>query len=95
MAYDEKITTTAKPHNLTLEARKKLKISGVSDVEYFDENQVIMNTTQGTLTVEGSSLHVERLTLDSGDISVTGSVTLLRYDDITSSAKGFFGKILG
>ena len=67
------------PHRLELDERHRLSVTGVSEVLSFDENEVIMNTTLGLLTVEGEGLHVEKLSLDIGELSVEGSVQSLCY----------------
>ena len=53
------------PHGISLQDRKKLSVSGVSDVANFDENQIIIVTQQGTLFVRGGDLHVDQLNLDA------------------------------
>ncbi|MCD8331195.1 MAG: YabP/YqfC family sporulation protein, partial [Oscillospiraceae bacterium] len=53
MAYEEKQL----PHRLALEERNNLTVSGVEDVESFDENAVVIQTFQGLLVVRGEGLH--------------------------------------
>ena len=55
------------PHSIQLEERHRLAVTGVSEVLSFDENEVIMDTSLGLLTVEGEGLHVEKLSLDMGE----------------------------
>ncbi len=69
MAYDEKPKTAVKPHNLSLEDRSRLSVTGVEDVESFDETVIVMNTAQGgELRVEGliSDLSYEEKTASGG-----------------------------
>ena len=73
MAYEEMTKSVKLPHGITLDGRKKLKVTGVTEVESFDEFEVILHTTCGSLTAEGTDLHVEKLTVDSGEIVVTGT----------------------
>ena len=54
------------PHNLILEDRRRLSVSGVMEVISFDDSQVVMETDRGVLTVDGGELHVEKLSLDVG-----------------------------
>ncbi len=58
----------AAPHHLILEDREQLSVSGVEEVESFDENTIVMITSQGTLVVRGENLHIEKLSLDGGDM---------------------------
>ncbi|MBR5536942.1 MAG: sporulation protein YabP [Clostridia bacterium] len=67
------------PHSVSLDERHRLNVTGVSEVVSFDETEVIMDTTLGLLTVEGEGLHVEKLSLDIGELSLEGSVHSLCY----------------
>ncbi len=95
MAMEERAKSVNFPHSISLDSRKNLKITGVTDVESFDEYEIILITTEGTLSVEGSQLHMERLTLDSGDVTVTGSINHLKYEDAPIPKDGFFAKLFG
>ena len=81
------------PHSLVLEERHKLSISGVSEVLSFDEEQVVMETALGTLTVEGEELHVEKLSLDVGELTLEGNVQGLCYSREGRSKGSFWSKI--
>ena len=93
MERETKNESTAMPHSLTMQDRQKLTLSGVSDVINFDENQIVAATTMGTLTVRGSGLHVDQLSLDTGDLKLTGSVDSLEYDDTVAHGGGFFRRM--
>jgi sporulation protein YabP len=67
------------PHSLSLDERHHLTVTGVSEVLSFDENEVVMDTSLGMLTVEGEQLHVEKLSLDIGELTLEGSVHSLCY----------------
>ena len=67
------------PHSIQLEERHRLAVTGVSEGLSFDENEVIMDTSLGLLTVEGEGLHVEKLSLDMGELSLEGSIQSLCY----------------
>ena len=72
MAADER--NREMPHTVILEGREKLSISGVVDVQSFDEDQVLLETVRGMLVVRGQGLHVERLQLEAGELIVEGEV---------------------
>ncbi len=71
----------AVPHHVVLEERGRLTVSGVSDVERFDESEIVMSTARGTLVVTGENLHIEKLSLDGGDLKVEGDIDALTYED--------------
>lgn len=85
---------SAKTHSISMENRTKLNITGVEDVESFDENAIIMNTSQGDLIVRGTGLHIGRISLDVGQLSVEGSISELSYEDKAPSG-GFWQKLFG
>lgn len=80
MAYDNQMEMRP-PHRVTLEERGTLSVSGVVEVERFDENEIIMSTSRGTLAVRGEELHIEKLSLDGGELRVEGRVDSLLYED--------------
>lgn len=69
------------PHGFTLQDRKKITMSGVSDVQTFDEKQVIVLTTQGRLVIRGSGLHVDQLSLETGDLQLSGHIDTMEYTE--------------
>ena len=81
------------PHHLTLDGREKLTLSGVDHVERFDENEIVLHTSMGELTVTGENLHIDRLSLDSWDMSVSGTVASLIYEETDSRSGGFFSRL--
>ncbi|MCI8595109.1 MAG: sporulation protein YabP [Oscillospiraceae bacterium] len=68
------------PHHVMLENRERLSISGVTEVESFDESAIVMDTSQGTLVIRGEELHIEKLSLDGGDLRVEGVIDSLTYE---------------
>ena len=88
MSYDEKSKTAAavkKPHNLAMEGRRQLSLSGVEEVESFDEHEIIMTTSCGSLIVRGEDLSISRLSVDAGDVNVQGMITSLSYEEVAPS----------
>ncbi len=81
------------PHSLSLDGRGRLLVSGVTEVMSFNEQEVLMGTTRGTLAVRGEDLHMEKLSVDSGDVVVTGSVDALEYEDPEPRSEGFFARL--
>lgn len=70
---------TKKPHMLTLDRRSLLTLSGVEDVPGFDDNTVTVRLSDSTLVVKGSALHISKLSLETGDVVIDGSISSLQY----------------
>ena len=66
-------------HACTLENRNAASLTGVREVVSFDENQVVMDTDMGLLTIKGKDLHVSRLTVEKGEMEVEGQIDSLTY----------------
>jgi len=93
MVHDEKYWETDLPHSLVLQDRRKLTASGVEDVESFDENTVVLRTAGGLLVLRGSELHIDKLSIEGGELLVTGRVDSLVYEDNTAGRGGFFSRL--
>ena len=81
------------PHKLTLDERKNLTITGVTEVVSFDENAVVLHTALGTLIVQGQQLQLKTLTLEGGNVAVEGHISALHYEEARQS--GWLGRLLG
>lgn len=79
MAEDKKISRM--PHNIILEDRAKLSISGISDVDSYDEQKIIAFTNMGVLTIQGTNLHISQLSVQTGELLVEGEFHSLTYSD--------------
>ena len=91
MAEEKK--TTAMPHNLVLEDRRLLTVSGVSDVDSFDEETVVVFTDMGELTIRGADLHINRLSVEIGELTVEGKISALIYSQDSAPKGGFFSRV--
>ena len=89
---EEKKTFTM-PHQVFLEDRRRLNITGVSDVEGFDETVITAYTDHGELTVRGEALHINRLNVETGDLSVEGQIESLTYTAAATKSSGLFGRL--
>ena len=70
-----------KTHKLVINNRKASMVTGVLDVLAFDLNEVLLETEQGMLMIKGNDLHVNRLTLDKGEVDIEGRIDSLTYSD--------------
>ena len=69
-------------HKLILNNRRTCNLTGINDVLSFDENEIILETEQGMLMIKGDELHVNRLTLDKGEVDVDGKIDSFTYSDV-------------
>lgn len=69
------------PHKLTLDGRKKLTVTGVTEVVSFDEAAVIARTELGTLVVQGKDLQLKTLLPEGGQVAVEGVISALAYEE--------------
>ena len=91
MAYE----ITHPNHHLSLDGREHLVISGVEEVERFDEESIILTTNMGELEIRGEGLHIEKLSLEGGELHVEGTVTALIYETAPRESGGLLRRLLG
>ena len=82
-----------KGHRLCLKEREKLTVTGVTEVVSFTDTAVVLNTSLGTLIVQGQNLKLELLSLEGGQTEVTGHVSALVYEEPRSG--GWLSRLLG
>jgi sporulation protein YabP len=81
-------------HGLILQNCENLSVSGVTDVDSFDEKKIKLFTECGELAVFGENLHVNEMSVGSGSVTVEGSISALIYGDKSAKKRlGFFGRI--
>lgn len=68
-------------HKVSLSNRRTCNLTGVNDVLSFDVNEIILETAQGMLMIKGSELHVNRLTLEKGEVDIEGKVDSFTYSE--------------
>lgn len=83
----------ARAHNIIIEQRKKLNLSGVTDVVEFEDETVVLKTVMGSLTVKGENLHIGSFSTTSGDIDIDGKVIALVYTDNDAGKGGFLRRL--
>jgi sporulation protein YabP len=85
-----------KGHKLNITGRKSAIITGVNDVLSFDAGEVLLQTEQGILMIRGNELHVNRLTLEKGEVDIDGRIDSLTYSDAAGNGKAgesLFGRL--
>ncbi len=95
MAYEYEEKALDAPHKLTLDGRSRLTLTGVTEIESFDEQMIVLHTTRGNLVIRGTGLHLQLLSLDGGQVHVDGTVDSMTYEDTAKEAGGFFARLFG
>ncbi len=93
MQQEEKRTTVKMPHNVIMEDRRNLTISGVSDIDSFDEQTVVLFTEMGELTVKGDDLHINKLNVETGELTMEGEIASLEYSEEERKSSGLFSRL--
>ena len=74
------------PHNIILENRRTLRISGVKDIDCFTETKIVLNTVLGELVIRGEELHINALETSTGEFSMNGEIRSLVYNSFKSES---------
>ena len=83
-------------HKFMLTNRRTCMVNGVSDVLSFDLTEILLETEQGMLMIRGNDLHVNRLTLEKGEVDIEGKIDSLTYSDVNTyagKAESLLGKL--
>lgn len=93
---DEKNVNGTKSHKVLLINRKSGAFSGVVDVLSFDVEEILLETELGMLLIKGHDLHVNRLSLEKGEIDIEGRIDSLTYSEMKTvgkQAESFLGRL--
>lgn len=86
----------SKSHKVLLVNRKSGAFSGIVDVLSFDVAEILLETELGMLMIKGHDLHVNRLSLEKGEVDIEGRIDSLAYSDVKTpgkQAESFFGRL--
>lgn len=81
-------TRTGRPHQILWKERKQGSVTGVTDVVSFDESAILLETDLGMLTLKGKDLHISRLSLETGEVDMEGTIDSMVYSGSGPSSKG-------
>lgn len=82
------------PHNVIMENRQKVTVTGVTEIDSFDEQMVVLFCETGQLAIHGDGLHINRIDVDTGELNLEGArIDGLSYADNLPSRNGFFSKL--
>ena len=84
--------TAERVHGVIIQMRKEMKISGVTEVECFDETGAVLQTVCGELTVEGKDIRIGVLDVEGGQVSLSGRIDGIFYSSEEEKKRRFFGK---
>lgn len=93
---EEKKVPKPKVQNLILENREKLNITGVIDVESFNDECVVVDTELGMLVIRGIDLHINKLNIDNSELGIEGEIVSCEYSEREGSRSkggGFFARM--
>lgn len=77
-----------KNQNIYLEDRSNLTITGVEQVESFNDNTILLNTVKGGIIVKGEELNINKLNLEEGNVKINGIVNGITYSNKEFGSKG-------
>ena len=89
----EKEQKLSLPHKMTLNERKELTMTGVTEVVSFDDTAVVLRTCLGDLVIQGHGLQLKTLSLDGGQVAVDGQISSLLYEEPRTG--GWLRRLLG
>lgn len=97
MNYTERIehVPTKKDHNIKIDNRREVEISGIKEIDSFDSEEFLIETTLGYLLVRGANLQLVNLNVEEGFVHIKGKIYELLYVDeqYEEKAKGLFSKL--
>ena len=81
------------PHSLVIENRNKLIVTGATDIGSFNEDGVIIFTDYGEIAIQGNSLQVIKLSIESGEFCVIGNINSVVYSDRIQKTSSIFSRV--
>lgn len=91
---EEKVTQ--KVHKVIMNNRRSLILNGIVDVLSFDIGEILLETEQGMLLIKGNDMHVNRLSVEKGEMEIEGKIDSMAYSDIANTSKqaeSFWGRL--
>ena len=83
----------SRQHKIILTNRGTCALNGISDILSFDVNEILLETEMGMLMIRGMDLHVNRLTLEKGEVYLSGKIESIQYSYV-NKGKGSQGESL-
>ncbi len=81
------------PHTLIIDSRNRLSISGVTEIGAFDEENLVVYTSFGELTLTGEGIQVSEMNAQTGQVTAQGRFDSMKYSDKTAKKSGFLARV--
>ena len=94
--FDMEERQASRQHKIILTNRGTCALSGITDILSFDVNEILLETDMGMLMIRGIDLHVNRLTLEKGEVDLSGKIDSLQYSDVAKGKnqnESFLGRL--
>ncbi len=83
----------SRAHSVHIDNRMRISVTGVLDVQSFNEQDAMLITEAGPLNIVGNGLHLTKLNLEDGQISIEGELLAMDYEPEEAEKRGLFGKM--
>lgn len=80
-------------HNVSIQERKNIMITGVKKIDSFDNEEFLLETTMGNIVIKGHDLEIIKLDTYQGSVSIKGTINSLIYSDGNKKEDGVFSKL--
>ncbi|MGI6413350.1 MAG: sporulation protein YabP [Syntrophomonadaceae bacterium] len=85
-------------HTIRLVNRKNMELTGINNVNTFDEQLILLETGMGLISISGQDLHITKLNLDEGKVDLEGSINSVEYKaqgaDVKTKGKNILNRLL-
>ncbi len=81
------------PHTLVVDGRKNISVTGVTEADNFSDEEIILYTSYGQITIKGENLQISVLDTGSGEVTASGKVNSVSYSERSTKHQGFFSKV--
>ena len=80
-------------HSLALKDLRHLAVTGVTRVISCDETAAVLETPLGNLTIGGQELQVSELSVQSGQVQLSGKIEYMQYAENRQSGGGLLARL--
>ncbi len=92
MEKHEKELMQPMPHTVLIEGRRRVRITGVTEVQSFQEDELTVLTQAGLLSIWGEGLKLGKLNPEDGQVLLEGSIVSIEYEQSEPERKPLFFK---